>query len=398
MKSLFLALSLLCSLTLSAQRIFRARVVDAETGEKMPLARVIISDRNYTLSNNEGNFSINARGSDVIRISYVGYDTVVVKAADLPEKVEMRPMTRDLGEVKVIPVEHILLCLAKALNAENRENANAKCNYFYRITNSSPEQTAVIEAFTTAYSTININSARILNGRTFCPVPIREFYDELPSFFPLFQHDIFELGPEIPPSCRSPLAADLNLPIPEWARKGDDLGGRELSCHVLKTPTGETLYQITIVVDAVASAKAGEEHLRLSAERALSGTIYVQEEKHDYRLLSFDGQLTGIRLSNVRGEVHPVDIRMHIDFQHNGRFTEPVTVYGVMSYDEYVSRMLAFKVNVPDLYLMWGPKADIGILDAISQTQYRPELWTQDIILRTEEEEEIVQKMLDGKE
>jgi hypothetical protein len=89
---------------------------------------------------------------------------------------------------------------------------------------------------------------------------------------------------------------------------------------------------------------------------------------------------------------------MHIDFQHNGRFTEPVTVYGVMSYDEYVSRMLAFKVNVPDLYLMWGPKADIGILDAISQTQYRPELWTQDIILRTEEEEEIVQKMLDGKE
>ena len=64
-----------------------ARIIDAKTGERLPFASVYISGANSTISNAEGEFAIDADSTDVLRISYVGYKTVHLRAVDIGQEV-----------------------------------------------------------------------------------------------------------------------------------------------------------------------------------------------------------------------------------------------------------------------------------------------------------------------
>ena len=64
-----------------------ARVIDAKTGERLPFASVYISGQNSTISNAEGEFAIDADSTDVLRISYVGYKTVHLRAVYIGQEV-----------------------------------------------------------------------------------------------------------------------------------------------------------------------------------------------------------------------------------------------------------------------------------------------------------------------
>ena len=79
MKHLFFLLTLLLCLPLAAQQTYSARVVDTETGEALPYAQVYIAEGKGTLTDGEGWFTVEAKKTDVVRISYVGYDAVQVK-------------------------------------------------------------------------------------------------------------------------------------------------------------------------------------------------------------------------------------------------------------------------------------------------------------------------------
>ena len=128
MKQTFLLLILLFCLPIAAQQTYRARVVDAETGEALPMARVFVSAENYTVANEDGGFSIQTIPSGILRISYVGYETQEWKATNLPSQIKMRPLTGELGEVRAIPVESIMLKLIKKLNTENHRNGSRKAH------------------------------------------------------------------------------------------------------------------------------------------------------------------------------------------------------------------------------------------------------------------------------
>ena len=79
---------LLLSASASAQRVhIDARIIDAKTGERLPFASVYISGQNSTISNAEGEFVIDADSADVLRISYVGYKTVHLRAVDIGQEV-----------------------------------------------------------------------------------------------------------------------------------------------------------------------------------------------------------------------------------------------------------------------------------------------------------------------
>ena len=390
MKRLLILLSLLLCLPLAAQQMYRARVTDGRTGETLPMARVYISQHSCTLSNNEGDFSIQARPEDVLEISYMGYETQRWKAGELPSLIQMRPMTNVLGEVEVqgVPVKKILLKLIRKLNRENTSNSWVKNEYFYRMTNIGVQQKSVIEAFVRAYSTINLNSGQVLNGRIFLQDSTLACYEGMPDFLRLYQHDVFELGPEIPPMTRSNLSEPLNLPLPEWAVRTDDFAGRDISCHVFRSDEGEKFYRVDVRVDAEASAQAGEAHGPFSPTAALSGTLYLR--KKPLQLLSFDGELTGIHWERPDGEIRPITMHMHIDYRHRRGFTEPTTIYCVLKCEGCESRMLAFMVNDRRLsrlqgWLPWG-----SLQKGIEKAGYAPELWTREIVQRTEEEEALV--------
>ena len=97
---------LLCVVThINAQNTYTARVVDESTGAALPMASVYINSSHSTITNQEGDFSIKAHPEDVMRISYVGYNTKNVKACDLKRKVALKPYTRMLKEVIVKPID-----------------------------------------------------------------------------------------------------------------------------------------------------------------------------------------------------------------------------------------------------------------------------------------------------
>ncbi|MBR6605518.1 MAG: carboxypeptidase-like regulatory domain-containing protein [Prevotella sp.] len=74
---------------------YSSMVVDAETGEPLPMATVQGAAES-TVTNIEGLFSIKADAGDVLKISYIGYKSVSIKAADI--KSTIRPSPHSLLE------------------------------------------------------------------------------------------------------------------------------------------------------------------------------------------------------------------------------------------------------------------------------------------------------------
>ena len=91
-RSLIIILFLLLNLAnVCAQSTFTARVVDATTGDPLPMASVYVSSSHSIITNQEGDFSIVAQPEDVLRITYVGYNAKNVMASELGRKVALKP-------------------------------------------------------------------------------------------------------------------------------------------------------------------------------------------------------------------------------------------------------------------------------------------------------------------
>ena len=103
-----------------AQQVFQSKVVDAETGEPLPYVSIYVAEGKGTLSNEEGTFSINALPGDTLRLSCIGYEKLHLKADDIRDLVELKPLARKLREVTVkpIPADDILKRLASQLKKE----------------------------------------------------------------------------------------------------------------------------------------------------------------------------------------------------------------------------------------------------------------------------------------
>ena len=73
-----LLITLLFCFFANAQQLTSSRVVDAETGEPLPYVSVYVSEGNGSITNMDGEFSVAAEPSDVLRISYAGYETMEI--------------------------------------------------------------------------------------------------------------------------------------------------------------------------------------------------------------------------------------------------------------------------------------------------------------------------------
>ncbi len=168
-KYLFLIILLLFAVRpLSAQHTYTARVVDASTGDALPMASVYISAAHSTITNQEGDFSILANPDDMLRISYVGYNAKSVKASDLGSKVELKPYTQMLQEVTVTPIDVVSLLkkLVRKLKMEYAQYRFEQSNYFYRqVSSNDTAYNELIEAFFRSQSDIALRNFMLTTGR-----------------------------------------------------------------------------------------------------------------------------------------------------------------------------------------------------------------------------------------
>lgn len=168
-RNLIIILFLLLNLAnVCAQSTFTARVVDATTGDPLPMASVYVSSSHSTITNQEGDFSIQAQPEDVLRITYVSYNAKNIKASDLGSKVALRPYTKMLQEVTVTPIDVVGLLkkLVKKLKMEYAQFRFEQSNYFYRqMSSNDTTYNELIEAFFRSQSDIALRNFMLTTGR-----------------------------------------------------------------------------------------------------------------------------------------------------------------------------------------------------------------------------------------
>lgn len=151
--------------SLHAQEVFRARVVDAETGEAMPFVNVVRTGGRGCVTNMEGDFTIVARAEDSLRFSFVGYQACKWKASEMPDVVKMRPAALSVAGVTVLSSEAILTRARNVLVQDFKKHKKKTRMYLNRITIKSGGCEEMVEDFLTAQSAVNVRNMRVASGQ-----------------------------------------------------------------------------------------------------------------------------------------------------------------------------------------------------------------------------------------
>ena len=317
-KSIILIMTLLCALAhISAQNTYTARVVDATTGDALPMASVYISSSHSTITNQEGDFSIKAHPEDMLHITYVGYNGKNIKASDLGRKVALKPYTRLLKEVIVTPIdiEGLLKKLTKKLNDEYNKFRGIQSNYFFRqVTQNDTTYNELIEAFFRSQSDIALRNFMLTTGR----------YGNIESgdtLKPFYKFRNYYTTSCIAPMLPDPgIWKDLYTPLPyKWTKHYyDDL--YNLSYTILQGDDDSK-----IIVVQLGETAQGTTH-------AMTGRLMFDMDK--LRLLSFRGKVHN-ELVRIRYRTSgptsmfrycPRDIEIQMTYKHDRGFDEVASI------------------------------------------------------------------------
>lgn len=317
-RNLIIILFLLLNLAnVCAQSTFTARVVDATTGDPLPMASVYVSSSHSTITNQEGDFSIQAQPEDVLRITYVGYNAKNIKASDLGSKVALRPYTKMLQGVTVTPIDVVGLLkkLVKKLKMEYAQFRFEQSNYFYRqVSSNDTTYNELIEAFFRSQSDIALRNFMLTTGR----------YGNIESgdtLKPFYKFRNYYTTSCIAPMLPDPgLWRDLYTPLPyKWTKHYyDDL--YNLSYAILQGDDDSK-----IIVVQFGETAQGTTH-------AMTGRLMFDMDK--LRLLSFRGKVHN-ELVRIRYRTSgptsmfrycPRDIEIQMTYKHDRGFDEVASI------------------------------------------------------------------------
>ena len=426
MKRMFFIISLLLCLPLAAQQTYRARVVDAETGEALPYVSVCASSKTETVTNMEGEFAIVARTKDELRLSLVGYESTQVKAGKMETTIKMWPMQCVESEDSMKVVAHTLYDLFRYFYSST--NSWKECSkaalFFYRYCISNEKGIYMGEASMRACNSCNLRNFELMEKSFYNDVE-EETLGDWPLYLQrLYINSTLQLGP-FPYDVVGfwslhlfPLYYD-NYRLHCRAR-----------CYELKSSKGEKIYKICIQprelnqpktkADSSMIVKVGsyrfnasslvpskpksqltkEERMRLlesSMERLtdedmleeypntapapyeykkhaiLNGTLYLDKNKLP---LVFEGEVLRYGIEMPACDWTPAKIHVRIEYQNKGGHAYVKAAYGTLEYADIKSRAMMISL----------PSASIPMNDFSS------------IVLRNTEEEQAVQKYLKSKE
>ena len=161
-KLLFCFLLLLFPVAILAQDKYH--VVDAETGEALDGVCMYVTEGKGAWTNENGDAELKIKDNEQVKISYIGYKTLVLKKSELEATIRLTPLSKDLREVSVESDELFLERLAKKLNKEANANRKHRVPFFSRITLQTNDGNEMIESFLEAGSAGIIHLLKLYNG------------------------------------------------------------------------------------------------------------------------------------------------------------------------------------------------------------------------------------------
>ena len=412
--SSFLLALLTAPLAVVAQSTFTSRVVDAETGEALPLVGVYVSEERNTLTNFDGDFSILADSTDVLRITCVGRQSLSLRAADLPAEVQMKLLSSTLSEVTVTAVEGTLLQVARKMEKAFRGKRTKKAQYFYRQTSVLGPHQDIVEAFVGALSAVNLRDLQFISGRHGA---LDKAAWERSAINDMNLHHLLEVGPMTKdaafwgqlitplhdheaqrwkPSMTLPLKrnADGSLVKPDWALSGIEY--LQKYYHItLEQVDGDDqrLYRFTFT--------RNEE---TESERPIMvGVLYV--DRVTLSPLAFDGQVENLKLRFGKGELRsatvlPVTFNFHLDYRYDHKYPEVADLSMEAKWQNFQTRTLVFNIEGQNHLTRKQRKkvtrAQENMLSSIQQAGYDSTFWANnEVIKRTVQEQAIASGTVD---
>ena len=412
---IFIILSVLSADMHAQQQTFRARVVDATTGEPLPYASIYWGEGKGTLTNAEGDFMLEADEDDVLKIAYIGYKTFQKTAISLPQVVRMEPMTRVLREVIVqggldsLQIAKLLTKTWKRLCRDYYCHKGKKSNYFYRMTHIDTDKKELAEALVVALSANNLRGLSFLSGKHYC-APSDSTSKQAPHFTDSNLHLLLQVGPmtEDVPFWQAALKPFVYLSPQKNESRTIQLGSGTMSVTrvtELHRRKIEPAYYYDVSCEQLESSKKNARIYKIQLKSKLNsakdtlrsrleGDIYID---HKCRLLAFDGRLLNYSMIVRDKDVmvkHPMTCHLHVDYTHERRFTEVEKSYCSIFYGEMKVHLLLFRLpkDFMSARQLKTVKVNGNMLKAIEEVGYNPEFWTQEIMLRTQEEERIIQQ------
>lgn len=365
----------LAALALQAQK-YSARVVDGETGEPLPYVSVYLDRERGTLTNEEGEFHINASKDDVLKLSFIGYQKLEVKVSALPGTIRMKPLDQVLKEVVVTPpdVDDILSEVIRHLKMDFKAQKKTTRGYFVRHLLKSPEDSYLMEGFLTARSAVNLRNEAFLSATGGKNAEGRESLILLTG---TNIHKLTEVGAR---TNQSPYWAETIKPLTsiKTIRKY-----YKADLETLTGEDGEKLYRI----------KFNWTHKMTEAlrkKRYITGTLYVDAQT--LRPLSFDGVVNNAyqRVDFFR---RPTKISFYMSYDYTDGYAA-VSHISVRGGNELMSyHIILFNVADSDLPKEKQVAMGANTLEAIYKVGADSTLWERyDIIKRTQEEEQAIGK------
>lgn len=376
---LFFLLFCIISSNLYAQGVtVSAKVIDAETHEVLPSASIYIDAENSTIANIDGEFSIEASPTDMLTISYVGYNPIRIKAEDIESVIKLIPYAVELSEVKVLPLKKILEKLRSNIEEELRLHKAQESNFFYRQTTTNDSECCeYIEAFFNGYSEIALRGVSLITGRYGA---LRNTEDKKYS----------RLGNYYDTSCISPYARkkqEKNILIPLMP---DYEKLYYVDYDILKDKTSEnSIYRIAFTP-------------RPNVKKAIvKGAIFV--DANAYKILKYEGDIVNQRViyDNKNKDGNALQISFSVTYTHHRDFTEVQSVSVKGSYsDKYIGTAVTLRstmFNVGKKYFKGKKKLESqdNLRQKISTVGYEPYFWKDNVIVKRTPMEEQVAEMFE---
>ena len=366
------------------QTVVEAVVVDAETGETLPFASVIVvgGRRLSTITNAEGSFRITVEEGERLQFTYAGYKAVTMAPKSVGRKVKLQPSTLMVREVNVraLPLKEI----RKETVHQQKKHRRKTADYFYRQT-AFADSTCYeyVEAFLSGKSAVAVSDLKLAKGRYAGVRPdtttgqILQFYK---NFFTFSQIELASNRSKLDPK------EDV-MPLFEKASKLYDIDydilSDSASCiYVIRFQPKDDIKNFTI----------------------LDCTLYVDSVTN--HILRCEGSGRNFRILQQypkelkrKNEVLPVVFNFSINMTEENGFTEVQSVF-VDTYHHVDSMLVRTKSTLFNIGPHQGKKGkDLRFEDdlhhRIEKQKYDPDFWRKNEFVRRTRAEEAVLELFE---
>lgn len=360
---------------LLAQERFTGHVIDATSGEMLPFAQVYKGNTHVTMTNLDGEFSIEASPTDSLLITCFGHKPVRLVAKDSGKTVKMEMMTTSLREVTIHPIEYWLIKASKKLRREYRRYQFKKARYFYRERMKRDSVQSLVEAFVDANSAVNLRHLIMRTGRQMgAHWGTSELW--LNSQVGVMTKGVKywkEHGPLI-----SPLSTDASENFYKQYYN--------ISYKILDDSRGGRIYQIYF--------QKKEENVR---QPIITGFLYLDAE--DLTPLVMHGRIENVQVwtgGNNSFKIQNCKVSLHLEYTHISGFAEVsnITTFSVVA-KGLTNRITLFRLDKEIAedeinFRASEMKDKNSIVKHVSSVGYDSAFWSRHQVIKQTEEERLI--------